>query len=204
MYWDRILAPNIFWGFFWWRILFKYFCPLKKVWKWESCLKTVKAESPGATILRNNGTHTVHWGLTSFMSENISIGQIGRTNNCSRGKCFWDWNQKCSPQTEVKAASFKKQSNDYRPGRHPLASINQWLRSIKCNCSPEWPTNFFNGTFGHHKLLKERTQVAILCNQSQLARQGALPGGGGWPGDRRRHKLQENAAITGSRCKPAL
>ena len=152
------------------------------MWKWESCLKTVKAESPGATILRNNGTHTVHWGLTSFMSENISIGQIGTTNNCSRGKCFWDWNQKCSPQTEVKAAPFKKQSNDYRPGRHPLASINQWLRSIKCNCSPEWPTNFFNGTFGHHKLLKERTQVAILCNQSQLARQGALPGGGGgWP-----------------------
>ena len=65
---------------------------------------------------------------------------------------------------KVKNAFFKQMFKEELLARHPVTSITRWLWSIKCNCSPEWPTNFFNGTFGHHKFWRSarRLQFCVI------------------------------------------
>ena len=192
---ELIITPKVFWACSQYRIFFRYFCTFENL-KRESvrvgCPETLKAHSPEAAVLWNNGTHSAVWIIFIYEwnyrfwldKQDKPINDKTTVRDISSGtikRCVsWGVLKSKTLCSNRRFSSLLKAIKQRRlqPGPSPLASINRWLRSIKCNCSPEWPTSFFNGTFGHHKLLKERTQVAILCNQSQLGRQGALPGGG--------------------------
>ena len=61
---ELIMAPKVFWAYSQYRINLKYFCTFENL-KRESvrvgCPETLKAHSPEAVILWNNGTHIYEW-----------------------------------------------------------------------------------------------------------------------------------------------
>ena len=58
---EIIMAPKVFWAYFQYRTFLEYFCTFRNL-KRESvrvvCPETLKAHSPEAAILWNNGTHS--------------------------------------------------------------------------------------------------------------------------------------------------